>query len=441
MNKITSMLEKYIEPLMEKINSYKLISALKNGTMFMTPFLIFGGIVLIITNFPGLDKIAPDLATWLDTNLGQLSTVTIGFMGLVMIIGVASAYSKELKINEIYGTITALLSYMVVTLFSSTQEVLIDGATQTATLNNVIPTDAFGSRAMITGIIVAIVSVRIFAWVYHKNLVIKMPESVPPMVTNAFTSVFPASISLVFFVIVRIIFMATPYGSLTECIYTLITLPLMGIGNNIFSFLLITQIFANILWFFGIHGTNVVNSVWSPILTTMGVANLEAFQAGKDLPYIISNSFNSVYGITSVYVIAIAMLIVMRSKRMRGVAKVSTLPAVFCISEPMVFGLPIFMNPILFIPYLLCSSVQLGLAYVLCVIGFAPVPVIPTPWTCPVFINALLSTNWNFMGVITQIILIVVGVLIWLPFMKLLDKSFLKDEQEESVSNIADFTV
>ena len=430
MDRITAMLEKYIEPVMTKINSYKLINALKNGTMFMTPYLIFGGIILVITNFPGLDKISPEISTWLNTNLSQLSNCTIGFMGLIMIIGMASAYSEELKINQIYGTITALLSYLVVTVFSSTQEILIDGVSQTATMSNVIPLDAFGSRSMITGIIVALISVRIFAWVIEKDIVIKMPENVPPMVSNAFTSVLPAAASILFFGVVRIVFAYTPFGSLTECIYTLITTPLMGIGNNIISFLLITQIFANLLWFFGIHGTNVVNSVWAPVLTTMGVANLEAFQAGKDLPYIISNSFNSVYGITNVYVIIIAMLIVMKSKRMKSVAKVSTVPAVFCISEPMVFGLPIFMNPILFIPYLLCSSIQFAIAYFLCYIGFAPVPVIPTPWTCPAFINVLLATNWNFMGVITQLILIVVGVLIWLPFMKVLDRSFLKEENQ-----------
>lgn len=433
MEKITALLEKYIEPLMTKLNSYKLINALKSGTMFMTPYLIIGGIILVITNFPGLENINPELADWLGTNLGQLSSCTISFMGLIMIIGVASAYSKELEINEIYGTITALLSYLVITMFTSTQEVVVDGVTQTVTMGNVIPTDAFGSQSMITGIIVALISVKIFAVVYHKNLVIKMPDSVPQMVSDSFTSLFPAAASIVFFGIVRLIFSYTPYETLTNCIYTVLTVPLLGIGNNIISFLLVTQIFANILWFFGIHGTNVVNSVWAPILTTMGVANLEAFQAGKELPYIISNTFNSVYGITNVYVILIAMLIVMKSNRMKSVAKVATVPAVFCISEPMVFGLPIFMNPILFIPYLLCSSVQFAIAYVLCAIGFAPIPVISVPWTCPAFINVLLATNWDFMGVVTQLILIVVGVLIWLPFMKVLDNSYLKDEQNEQI--------
>lgn len=433
MKKFTDFIEQFIDPLMQKLNQYKIITALKNGTMFMTPFLILGGLAMVVIFFPGLDQVAPEVATWLSTNLGQLTDCTIGFMGLVMLVGVASAYSKEQEINQIYGVLTAILSFMIVTIFSSTQEIMINDVPTTVTLNGVIPTGTFGSRSMITGIIVALVSVKIFSVIFHKNIVIKMPDSVPPMVTNAFVSVFPASGALIFFIILRIIFAATPYGSLTECIYTVITTPLLGIGNNIFSFILITQILANILWFFGIHGTNVVNAVWGPILSTMGVANLEAFRAGADVPYIISDAFNTVYGICNVYVIVIAVWLAMRSRRMKSVAKVASVPAMFCISEPMVFGLPIFMNPILMIPYIFCSSVQFAIAYVLCVIGFAPIPVIPTPWTCPAFINVLLATNWNFMGVLTQVILIVVGVLIWLPFMKLLDKSFLKDEEKETV--------
>lgn len=433
MEKFTRWIEQFIDPLMQRLNQYKIITALKNGTMFMTPFLILGGLTLVVICFPGLDKAAPELALWLGMNLGQLSDCTIGFMGFVMLIGVASAYAKEQEINQIYGVITAILCFMIVTIFSATQAVMIDGVATQVTMNGVIATGAFGSRSMITGIIVALTSIKIFAVVFHKNIIIKMPDSVPPMVSNAFTSVFPASAALIVFVIIRIIFLSTPYGSLTECIYAVITTPLLGIGNNIFSFILITQIFANVLWYFGIHGTNVVMAVWGPILATMGVANLEAFRAGDPLPYIISDSFNGVYGICNVYVIIIAVWLVMRSKRMKSVAKVASVPALFCISEPMVFGLPIFMNPILMIPYLICSSVQFTLAYVLCVVGFAPVPVIPTPWTCPAFINILLATNWNFMGVVTQLILIVVGVLIWLPFMKVLDRSFLHDEEQELV--------
>lgn len=197
-----------------------------------------------------------------------------------------------------------------------------------------------------------------------------------------------------------------------------------------FSFIFVTQICANFLWFCGIHGSNVINAIWDPILQIMTLANMTAFQSGIHIPYIISTTFKNVYGITNVYVIIISLILIPKSKRLKKVTKMSLIPSLFCISEPMVFGIPIFMNPILFIPYILCSSLQFLVAYFLCVIGFAPIPVIPVPWTAPLFLNVLISTNWDIKGVLTQIILIIIGVVIWGPFIRVLDHKYLKEEKK-----------
>lgn len=428
MDRLNIMLEKYIEPFMEKVDENAVMSALKAGSMATTPFLIFGGFIMIILNFPGLSQIAPDVSIWLNDALSPLIDCTFGFTGIIMLVGISTTYAKELEIHGIYATITAILCFMIVTPFQVTQDVSVNGVLQTITLHNVLSTQVFGFRSMISAIIVALISVKIFAIFYHHNIIIHMPKSIPELVGSAFTTILPSSFALLLFLIFRLLLEQTPFVSLTDCIYSLCITPLLGIGNNIFSFIGITQIIANLLWFFGIHGTNVVEAVWGPVQQTMSVANLEAFRAGVELPYIATSTFRSVYGITNVYVIMLSMLLVMRSKRMKKVAKISMIPAFFCISEPMMFGLPIFMNPVLLFPFLVCSSVQFGLAYLLCAIHIAPIPVIPTPWTTPIFINVLISTNWNFMGVVTQVILLLVGVMIWYPFMKMLDRRYQKEE-------------
>lgn len=430
MAKIEQYLENYIEPFMEKVDENKVMSALKAGSMATTPFLILGGLVMIIINFPGLENIYPDAHAWLNEILSPLVDCTFGLSGLIMLVGIAVAYAKELEVHTVYATITALLCLMLVTPFRVSQTVIVEGVSHNITLNGILSVQAFGFRSMITAIIISIISVRLFAFVYHKDLVLKMPKSVPPMVFHAFTTIIPASLALLLFLIVRIILNATPFDSLTDCIYSIVITPLLGIGNNIFSFIGVTQILANILWFFGIHGTNVVQAIWGPILQTMGIANLEALRLGNDFPYIISDAFHNGYGITNVYVILITMMLVMKSKRMKKVAKMSMVPAIFCVSEPMMFGLPIFMNPILLFPFFVCSSLQFIIAYILCFIGFAPIPVIPTPWTTPIFINILIATNWNIMGVITQIILLLVGVIVWYPFLRALDHRYMKEEIE-----------
>lgn len=430
MNRLNIMLEKYIEPFMEKVDENPVMSALKAGSMATTPFLVFGGFIMIILNFPGLMQVAPDLSLWLNDALSPLIDCTFGFTGIIMLVGISTTYAKELEIHGIYATITAILCFMIVTPFQVEQEVVVEGITQMITFDNVMSTQVFGFRSMITAILVALISVKIFAIFYHHNIIIHMPKSIPELVGSAFTTILPSSFAMLLFLVFRLFLQLTPFTSLTDCIYSLCITPLLGIGNNILSFIGITQIIANLLWFFGIHGTNVVEAVWGPVQQTMSVANLEAFRAGQDLPYITTSTFRSVYGITNVYVIMLSMLLVMRSKRMKKVAKMSMIPAIFCISEPMMFGLPIFMNPILLFPFLICSSVQFGIAYFLCALHIAPIPVIPTPWTTPIFIDALISTNWNIMGVITQVILLLVGVIIWYPFMSILDRRYLKEETE-----------
>lgn len=430
MDRITELLNTYIEPIMERVDENPIMNALKAGSIATMPFLLFGGMAMIVLEFPGIQIYAPALHSWLNTNFSPIVDCTFGFTGLILLIGIAVAYAKELEIHSVHAAITSLLCFMIVTPFQATSEVSLEGASQIFTMQDVIPLQVFGFRSMITAIIVSLLAVRIFAFTARRNQMFALPDSVPPMVLEAFTSIIPASVAMLLFLGIRILLGLTPYLSLTDCIYAIVITPLLGIGNHIVSFLGVTQLFANFLWFFGIHGTNVVMAVWGPVLQTMGVANLEAFRAGAPLPYITSEAFRAVYGITNVYVIAITMLLAMKSKRLRKVAKMSVIPAVFCVSEPMMFGLPIFMNPILLFPFLVCSSVQFGLAYLLCRVGIAPVPVIPTPWTTPIFINALIATNWNFMGVITQLLLLAVGIPIWYPFMKMMDRRFLLQEQE-----------
>lgn len=438
MDKITLILEKYIEPAIGKFDDNKVMVSLKAGSIFTTPFLILGGFVSVIIYFPGLEKIFPSFFQWAVENLSIVEECTFGLSAIMMLLGVSSSYAKEYKVNTIYATITAFLCFLMITIFKDTQSIMVDGVLHEVTVSNVIPVSAFGFRGIIVAILVSLLSVRIYAYLTHHKVAIKMPESIPPNTFNAFSAIVPAAGTILVFLIIRNIFLNSPYESVTNFIYQIITTPLLGVGNNIFSFIFVTQICGNILWFFGVHGTNVVNTIWNPILQTMTMANITAFKAGETLPFIVSNTFNTVYGITGVYVIVISLLLVAKSQRMRKVTKMSVVPAIFCISEPMVFGVPIFMNPILFIPYLICSSVQFLVAYVLCYIDFAPVPVIPIPWTTPIFINALLSTNWNWMGVVTQVILLVVGVLIWVPFIKILDKKYIDEESKISEQILID---
>lgn len=435
MDKITKLLENKIEPFMERVDENKVMIALKSGFVFTTPFIMIGSLVAVVINFPWLNVIAPDIYDWLSINATFIYDCTYGVISLLMLIGISSSYAKEYNLNITYSVITSILSFMVL-LSSDGNYININGITRQTNAQNIISLSLFDFNSLIFAVLTALFSIRLFVFFSHHNPTFKKLKKNVSLQYETFRVIYPTFLTLIVSLIIRNIFLSTHYLTLNNFIYEIITKPLVGIGNNIVSFVLITQVFANVLWFFGIHGTNVVNAVWDPILETMSIANISAFESGQAIPYIISGIFRNVYGITNVYVILIALIIVGKSKRLKKITKMSAIPAIFCISEPMVYGIPIFLNPILFIPYVICSSIQFLVAYFLCYIGFAPIPVISVPWTTPIFLNVLVSTNWDFRGVITQITLIIVGLFIWIPFIKILDKRYIKEESKIENSDI-----
>ena len=429
MNKITYILEEYIEPTMERVEENQILISIRSGSIYATPFIILGSLITLLVNFPGISIFFPDVSQWMQNYLTPLLDCTYGVSALVMMIGVVSIYAKEKEVDRIFATITAILAYVILTIYpgSSEANTQMSGIVEMVNTSYYISLDVFGFKAIILAIMTSLVSVKIFSLFYKSN---KNQSNLYGKIFtfDIYKVILPISMTLIFFVLLKEICISITSQSVIDFVYSMITTPMLVIGKNIFSFIFVTQICANFLWFFGIHGTNVVNAVWDPILQTLSMSNLIAFQSGQDIPSIISSTFQNVYGITNVYCILIALILVARSKRLKKTYKMSLVPALFCISEPMLFGIPIFINPVLFVPYILCSSIQFIVAYILCYIGFAPVPILPVPWTTPIFINVLISSEWNFYGVLTQIILLIIGVIIWYPFLKILDRRYLCDE-------------
>ncbi len=210
--------------------------------------------------------------------------------------------------------------------------------------------------------------------------------------------------------------------------YQVFTQPLLALGDSIWAiaiFILIQQL----LWFFGIHGGNVVGVVWRPILLTMMAANLDAYNAGHALPYIVSLTFWEVYSGVFNFAIPLTLIFGCKSERAKSMGKFSWIPSIFLVHEPFMYGLPVVMNVYLFIPFIFVYLLQFFLVYGLAVLHIAPIPVVPVPWTTPIILSGFISTNFNIMGSLIQILLIVVGFFGYLPFVKAMDKQFLKEEQ------------
>nr|WP_278680179.1 PTS transporter subunit EIIC [Clostridium paraputrificum] len=433
MEKLENGLNKYLMPLADKINRNKVMTAIKEGMMSSLPVTLIASVALILSNFPFLSDFAPSVDAILKKIFAPISPVTLGLLAIYVIVGTARSYSKQKDIDPLYGIMCALASFLLVTPFTAVSDVVVNGETiKGAIVNGLIPTNVLGASGVFPALLITFISISVLAYLHNKDFTIKMPDSVPENVAKPFLSIIPFGGAILVALAIRLIFEMTSFGTLQNCVDTIITKPFLSFGNNIWVFLFIL-IVAQVLWFFGIHGTNLVlNTVWQPIAMVAMAANLEAFNAGEPLPYVLTAAFTCFTGQAKLSEI-VALCVVGKSKQSKAIGKLSLVPALFNIHEPFVFGLPVIMNTTLMLPWIFVEALQAGLAYLLVILTGA-IPIFQAPWTCPPIIQQLIATNFNPWSVIITIATFALGFVIWIPFMKLLDKQYLAAEKEQETS-------
>ena len=288
--------------------------------------------------------------------------------------------------------------------------------------------DYLGSKGVIMGIILAIVVVRIYQYILSKNVKIKLPEGTPEYVSNSFGAIIPFIILAIIALIIRMVFIYTPYNTIFESFYALLQIPLNAIvGENIFS-QLVLNVVAQSLWVFGIHGSSIIDTLRGPIMFGLDGAQQAAYAANLPLPNIMGMAFSYMYYTAIMYpAVAIAVCCFAKSKRMKMVGKMALPASFFGISEPLVFGLPIVFNPILAIPFIFIPSIVMGIAYLITSLGLVATPIGVQVFNIPLAINGILNGSWTI--AILQILLLILSVIMWMPFIKFADKKALEEEK------------
>lgn len=249
-----------------------------------------------------------------------------------------------------------------------------------------------------------------------------MPDGVPPAVSRSFAALFPAMITISIFALFTAIIQSMGVSNLVLTFYEIVQQPFMGLANTYPAALLIG--FINVfLWFFGLHGSNIIDPFMQTINVPAIEANQQALAAGMELPFIVNkpffDSFVNIGGAGATLGLIIAIFLVARKHRAyMTVAKLSALPGVFMINEPMMFGLPVVLNPILFIPYILTPLVLVTISYFATVVGLVPAATVIAPWTTPPIIGGVLATQ-SIAGGILAALNLVISVLIYIPFVKI----------------------
>ncbi len=412
--------EKFLRNLSDKFSKNVPLNIVGMGMALIMPFMVVGAISALLT---GMQIEA--YQTFI-TNTGLIKILSIpnqyttNFISIYIVFAVAYNAARKLgnKKNDILTGLIGIFAFMCITPFDET---------------NSLPFTYLGSAGMFMAIIVGLVVGYFVSYMYKKNWTIKLPKEVPDFVSKSFSAIVPATVVGFAFMIVSLIFSKTPYGDIHTTFYEILKAPMSFLTGNIFG-MLFYSILARVFWFFGIHGGMVVMPI-AMLFIPARLENLEAFSAGLELPNLITGVALNIAGTTLACVIAI--LLFTRSKTLRSVAKVGFVPSFFAIDEPVMFGLPIILNPIMFIPLLLTGFIPVVFTYVLELIGFLP-------YASGVFLSQFLPSfiinflSFGVSGVIWGLVCFALCVLGYMPFIKILDKQYLEREKNNSAVDQSD---
>ncbi|KAF0372461.1 PTS sugar transporter subunit IIC [Pediococcus acidilactici] len=417
--------EQVLMPLASKLGNNVVLKSLRDGFLIITPLIIVTSIFLLIGNFP-----IPGWESFWTGILGEhwtewfsaVSNSVFSFTGILSCMGIGYAYGKNRGLEAIHSAVVALVSFLILTPTSFTVGKTAVSAVQTMYV---------GPNGIFLGIFISIVSVEVYRFAVKHHWTIKMPEGVPPAVSQSFDALIPSALVILLFFLIRIGFSISSFDTAYNFIYTLLQAPLKHVGNSLPSVLLYNFL-ASLLWVFGINGPTITNSVWSPIFFVLTQDNLKAFQNHLPLPHIYTQPFIDIFttygGGGSTLSLLIVMFAVCRSKRIRELGKLAILPGVFGINEPIIFGLPVVLNPIIAIPFIIVPVLNTFISGVVFTLGWVPrTNGVLLPWTTPPIISGWLATG-SWTGSLLQLVEIILGIIIYYPFVKMLDHQYLKEE-------------
>lgn len=425
MKHFMNFMETRFIPVATKISNNKVVQAVSRGSMSMMAIIIVGAIFSLVGSIDFLGYQDFLVQTGLKEFLGFVPAMTINAIGLYMVFFVAYQASKIYGKSEgaTSAAILALVSFLILIPLDT---VIPEGSPMAITNLN---TDFIGARGAFTAIITGLLVAKIYQVIIDKNWTIKMGEGVPPQVSKAFTDIIPAAVILTIFGLVRWAFSATPFESATGFVYTLLQTPLQTLTSSLPAFILLILV-AQLLWFFGIHGSYTILPILMPIWIGYIQENMAAYQAGLPVPHVFNIALydlTTIGGAGSTLGFVIVMALFAKSQQYKKFSKLVLIPGFFNINEPLIFGLPIILNPLAFIPFVFTPIIILVLGYLAIVMNLMPAPIgIFIPASTPLAFSGMMQGSWKL--AVFQVFSVLLSMAIYYPFFKVMDKQALQNE-------------
>lgn len=422
--------DKLQEPLLKAsmwVQNNTILQAVKNAFVRTIPFTVIGSFSnLIKMQLDALIKSQNLHWGWLTSisNLfGYLGVATLGIVGLIVVISSAYSYAVELKqrdenksMNIIIATLLAFSAYFVMVPnnvnFADPKAKVIEG----------FASSLFSYEGMFTGLIVGMLAVALFAAFSRSKFTIKMPGSVPQNVFDSFFALIPMAEVLLLFGLARIGLQAMGYASLIQLIATVVIKPLLTVGTGLPA-IIVVILLEQILWFLGLHGFNIVWGIVSAFWLPLFLQNVAKFAETKSFadisiaPNTMTNVYAMIGGSGATFGLIIAMWIfAKKGEKEREVAKLALVPGCVGINEPVIFGLPIVLNPIMFIPWIVVPLFNAIVAYVVTSIGWVVPLVVLNSGNEPIFFSTWILGGLHMSPVILALVLVIFDVFLYAPF-------------------------
>ena len=403
---------------MTRFGQIPFVRAIVNGMVAALPVTMVGSISLVVYLFcsdGGLTQHAliPFLKPWAQ-DLALVNSLSMGIVAVYIIIAFGAEYAEIKGFNKTTGAVGAFFAFMLLN-YNAVGQLAKTGA-------SAFESTYWGGAGLITAMIAGAIAINIIDFCYKKNIVIKLPDSVPPAISDSFSAIIPY-----FFITLVCWGIRTLAGINIPSAVGEILMPLIGNADNVFVYSF-QQFMSALLWICGLHGDNITGAVTNVFLNQWLAENNAAYMAHtavKDLPYVWTpNLCRLSQWVSSCWPILVYMF--MSSKKLPHLKPLGLIclpPAVFCIIEPIMFGLPVVMNGFLLIPFILTHTLTGALTYWLTKIGFVGKMYMSLPWATPSPILGYLSAGGSIGGFIVVFINFAIGMVIFYPFWKAYEKA------------------
>lgn len=431
MNNLIAQIEKgkpFFEKISEKISRNAYLRAIRDGFIAAMPVILFSSIFLLIAFVPNIFGF-----TWSDKAVAAIMKPYNYTMGVVAVLvagttakALTDAFNRQLpKTNQINYISTMIASISGFLLLASDA------------LKNGFANGYMGTKGLLTAFVAAFITVNIYKVCVKNNVTIKMPEEVPPNVSQAFKDIIPYGLSILVIYAIDLVIRQLIGVSAAEAILKLFE-PLFTAADGYVGITIIFGAYA-LFWFVGIHGPSIVEPAIAAITYANVETNFQLLQAGQHADKVLTSGTQmfivTMGGTGATLVVPFMFMWLTRSKRNKAIGRASVVPTFFGVNEPILFGAPIVLNPVFFIPFILAPIVNVWIfkffVDTLQMNSFS----VNLPWTTPGPLGIVMGTNFAPLAFVLALLLIVVDVLIYYPFIRVYDEQILAEEATGKAQN------